>query len=817
MLKIGDRVDNRGASLVLVIVCMLFVGIISAAVLLMTVGNNNNVTMTRDTSKNFYDTEDFVDDLKMYFQKIANGAATKAYADVLQEMAIYGSVDMESIYREKFSEYLSQELTPTKLAALTPQIITYGKFTTDTSHPAEYSTYAGGEYGTDSVKITFGASGYDKDTLTLNDITIDFLNGKDYQTIINTSLTFDSIMPKLKWGGTEKDFPYEIDKFIALSGADIQYGAMAGTINGSLYAKDNLNFWMSSTSIHTDTVVVNSKYVICGGIMDVSNGNLNFGKLALPYNDVKEDEFTEVTDADNGNLWVGNLKIEGLANMTATSSEIYLEDDISVEGDNAKFSMTSGGSLVGFSSSQKSAGDVSDHEKSSSIVINGINAQMDLSQASMIKFAGTAYTQVPSIAGMMADISCRYFVQGESLTYKSVQPLYLIPGSWITGIGRNPMTASEFATFSSSNIQLGQLKSLLEVSDLDQVLGTDIFKSAGVRYVNDTSKPEYFYVYWDFKSTEQAVKYFNRLLAKSGTEENLINKLYMMNNLPVKSDGTLDLSKGTITKLPVKDDGSYDLSKIRMKGNSIIYDLGSYKHINSNWNSNDSDDCNKYKNWYKGLKTTLNKSDTTVGTDLINTMFKSGSSLEGIDVASGAQRSYPLYGMNSWGDSEYEYSGSVLNQYGSPESGWTYELVVGSNISLNPNPNKKYVVVSPGNVTINSAFNGIVIAKGTVTFNGTGNYNCFANYKRTKTSKTDSSDVTVEYISEFRALLDVVWNNDSDEITFTNAEGEEETKANGNTILRRIFGIASGSGGAGGSLGSDDLVRLDTTNYSKIG
>ncbi len=803
MQKIRNKMDNRGASLVLVIVCMLFVGIISAAVLLMTVGNNNNVTMTRDTSKNFYDTEDFVDDLKMYFQKIANGAATKAYADVLQEMAIYGSVDMETVYREKFSEYLEKELTTTNLAALTPQIITYGKFTTDASHPENYSTFDDGEYGVDNVKITFGTSGYDKDTLTLNDITIDFMNGKSYQTIINTSLKFDSIMPKLRWGGTEKDFPYEIDKFIALCGSEIQYSALDGTINGSLYAKDKIDLWMNSNATLTDTVNINSKYVICDGILDVSNGNANFGKLGLPYNDVKEDEFTEVTDSDNGNMWVGNLKIEGKANMTASNAEIFLEDDISIEGDEAKFKMVSGGTLTGFSTSQKSAGDVSDHEKSSSIVINGANAEVNLAGADKVMFAGTAFTQVPSIAGMMADIGCKYFVQGESITYKSVQPMYLIPGSWITGIGRNPMTAEEFATFSSSKIQLGQLKSLLVVSDLNQVLGSDIFKTAGVRYVNDTSQPEYFYVYWDFKNTEQAVKYFNKLSTKSDTITNLNNKLTLMGNC--------------VTKLPVKGDGSYDLSKIKMKGNSIIYDGGVYKHINSNWTSTETSDCQKYRDWFKGLRTTLNKTDNTVGSDLINTMFKSGSSLEGIDVATGPQRSYPLYGMNSWEDSEFEYTGYVPNEVGAPETTWKYELVVGSNVTLNPSSNTKYVVVSPGNVNITSAFNGIVIAKGNVTINGSGEYNCFANYKRKKTNKSDSSDVTIEYITELRALLEVVWDNDSDEITYTNAEGEETTAVNGNTVLRRIFGIASGSGAAGGNMGSDDAVRIDTVNYSKLG
>ena len=95
--------DNKGASLVLVIVAMLFVGIIATIVLTLTVGNIKSVSTAKDTSKNFYSTEDMVDDFKVYLQKFANESATEAYASVLEQLAINGTVEASEL-EKKYQE-----------------------------------------------------------------------------------------------------------------------------------------------------------------------------------------------------------------------------------------------------------------------------------------------------------------------------------------------------------------------------------------------------------------------------------------------------------------------------------------------------------------------------------------------------------------------------------------------------------------------------------------------------------------------------------------------------------------------------------------
>ena len=114
--------DNRGASLVLVIVALLFVGIIAAITLKVTVGNNKNVNTAKETSKNFYSTEDMVDDLKVYLQKFANESATEAYAAVLEAIAISGVADADQL-EEKYQELKDMGKIQTGFGLDPPEIL----------------------------------------------------------------------------------------------------------------------------------------------------------------------------------------------------------------------------------------------------------------------------------------------------------------------------------------------------------------------------------------------------------------------------------------------------------------------------------------------------------------------------------------------------------------------------------------------------------------------------------------------------------------------------------------------------------------------
>ena len=107
MNKSGIIKNNRGASLVLVIVAMLFVGIIAAIILTVTVGNSKSTQASISDSESFYTSESALDDLKMFFKKLATSAATKAYGKTLEEL---DPATIEADFKDNFKNAFRAEL-----------------------------------------------------------------------------------------------------------------------------------------------------------------------------------------------------------------------------------------------------------------------------------------------------------------------------------------------------------------------------------------------------------------------------------------------------------------------------------------------------------------------------------------------------------------------------------------------------------------------------------------------------------------------------------------------------------------------------------
>ena len=102
--------DSKGASLVLVLVAMMFVGIIASIVLTITVGNSKSTRTTQDSSQNFYYTESALDDLKLYLNKFATSIATDALLDTLAGSGTVKEGDHTLTDDELFNKLFSEKL-----------------------------------------------------------------------------------------------------------------------------------------------------------------------------------------------------------------------------------------------------------------------------------------------------------------------------------------------------------------------------------------------------------------------------------------------------------------------------------------------------------------------------------------------------------------------------------------------------------------------------------------------------------------------------------------------------------------------------------
>ena len=77
--------QNQGASLIAVLVALIFVGIISVVILNVTITNIQMREIEQSGKENFYDAESVMDELTVGLNDIAAGALERAYTDILAD------------------------------------------------------------------------------------------------------------------------------------------------------------------------------------------------------------------------------------------------------------------------------------------------------------------------------------------------------------------------------------------------------------------------------------------------------------------------------------------------------------------------------------------------------------------------------------------------------------------------------------------------------------------------------------------------------------------------------------------------------------
>ena len=84
MKKISLKRDNRGASLLAVLILMVVVSAIAVVITKITIVNIQMKEVERGTKKNFYSADAVMDDLRTGARELAEKSLEKAYTDVLE-------------------------------------------------------------------------------------------------------------------------------------------------------------------------------------------------------------------------------------------------------------------------------------------------------------------------------------------------------------------------------------------------------------------------------------------------------------------------------------------------------------------------------------------------------------------------------------------------------------------------------------------------------------------------------------------------------------------------------------------------------------
>lgn len=793
MKKIFRKLNNSGATLVMVIVAMLFIGIISVAVLALAMGNFGNTQTVTKGSESFYTAETVNDSLKMCLQQYANQAAKEAYMEQLQNGVVEAAA-FQTSFRSRLADMLEGKEGSDFLADIQ----------NNTNETLEGYTINIPFVKEANFRTQFMANGVIKNVEVIH-----VEEGTNVKTNMCSDFEISAVAPPLIYTDPDKMYAYDVDKYLFISDGNVSFGdnsdEMAGvnTAIGSVYANGNIGVQVANGAdlkLYAKNIIASNKTDGNGDFV-MNKGTLSIAGFDKQFIDVHKTGSYEAVDNSNGNVWCDNFDIENGTVVISTKTNLYLGDDLTLEGDGTSFGVGPAGTsehgdnggIVAYSTDWRaSEADVAAigggiqkatvHKNSGSIVINGKNAKLDLSNLKKLYLAGQAYTEVPDIAGSTNPTSM-YFAQGESLTYKSLQSIYLVDGAKLyyeeggvrKYIGSNPMKEEDFIKWRDGGFYT-------DATVPSGVLSTDKFEFKSVQY---SSHAIYYYVYWKFTDADYAVGYFNSVK----TDE--------LGKQKLSAIGT-----GYI-KLPT------DLTKVSAKGNLIKYNGNDFDSEPGGLSAAASSECASAKLYYNNIKTSLSPEfsmDNGAATfDIFDNVLFAGGKL---DLITTGKKTYDLTSpVQDANNGVVAVEGGVAKK---DTKQYSYKLIVSkSDISFSSSdfndPLVKYIVISKGSITFDSVdFKGIVFAKGGVKVSGSGNdFECLGNYVY-KTSEG------VEYKSEFDALLSVNQDYIDANKGVGKYYGDTKTLDEGTILLRSIFGVSDDSNDSEDTEEEYDFTSLKT-------
>lgn len=256
--------------------------------------------------------------------------------------------------------------------------------------------------------------------ITIKNIRINYSDREGASSTVGADIVIETPMIFDESNG---GYTYESDylDYVLIADKSIDYNVLATTnISGSLYAgEDGINIGRTSNP----TVNIQANYVNTRGDIFLSNGS------ALTITNKKVGQMCDVFAKNIDMRSVFNGSAPSYLNINANT---YIEDDLEVNTENATVALR--GTYTGYGTDELDysiEGNIVNrtNNKSSSIIINKSNAQLNLSNLTNLVIAGKTYI-TPSKSG--ADTIQKSVITSESMSAKFMQIAYMVPSACIS-------------------------------------------------------------------------------------------------------------------------------------------------------------------------------------------------------------------------------------------------------------------------------------------------------------------------------------------------------------------------------------------------
>ena len=486
MKKNSFHKDDRGASLLAVLILMVVVSAIAVVITKITIVNIQMKEVERGTKKNFYSADAIMDDLRTGAREQAETALENAYADVLQHYVDYtsGGKNVQDVFKQNYMNGLEKYFAD-------PDPM---KTKVDTTNKQGNVVYRVAGYDADKVKgcILDGTQqgcfvapadpkyeiDYGTGTFTLKDVRVVYKDAQDYETTITTDLVFST--PDMNFSGQSQ--VKEFMKYALIADDQINVNASNVTVDGSVYAG-------------------------VGGIVASGNGTGELkGRMILTRGDIVADMGTSLSVGDgNSSIWAENLMTTGKSAATLNvNGNMYVADDLAL---NAKESnVTLKGNYYGYNFQKNyGAGDTvaTDADFSSAIMINGKSSSLNIQNLKYLLLAGRTFISRGNNSSN-TDIQ-----MGESIAARTNQLAYYVPERYVK-VESGESTLLKWND--AQNVRIGEKEYPIGESDYAASIHVDPVKLDG--WLNHANPiVPYYYTngvnyYLNFKSQQDANEFY---------------------------------------------------------------------------------------------------------------------------------------------------------------------------------------------------------------------------------------------------------------------------------------------------------------------
>lgn len=655
--------NKEGSSLISVIIGVLFLAAIGIIVL--TVANQYMIAVNVDhnASDNFYQTEGILEEVKTGLLEYAGDAGETAYKEVVENYTRKTGNMREHFSRTYMSQIAGRLLghsyswDDSKIGQKQGCDIDYVKSLTKV--PDAVTTVKGTNL---EFVINYADDiGY---SLTLKNMLIDYTDAADYRSSIQTDICMT--VPDYKFEGDStleevKDYIVISDNALKVSGNDNATGV---TFRGNVYTGNREAgieiAGKNAATFYSPTIISRGSLELLGGSTVSISG-----------------------ESDAGNLWLQNIRLKPfgadsdstLQTTLDVNMNAYIANDLDIESNNSVVTLS--GKYYGYSYNEENTTTTGTarSDYSSAILINGLNTTLKAKSLEKLILAGRTFVSRNDEDGN-SDISD--IMMGESIAVKSNQLAYLLPDEYIVspaGDGHNPVVRGEEVSID---------KEALLASDIGQYLDNKEPYTA-----NYSNTGGYVFYYLKFKDGKSANSYFQQYY--QGTDEDdgeIISNKEQLDDKAKAYISTVDNTNMKFSSELFLIAGNVIHNYYAAGGSSIQTD--NYYDNTGSPNSELLADGRQMGQNYVGYQLTLLASGSTgsmrlaenaqaLVADRIIDFSKLNGTLNKLDEKSGAR----IYAT----DGDYIVDGSL----------------------------KKGLIIAGGDVEVRSDFQGLILAKGTVT------------------------------------------------------------------------------------------------------